>query len=192
MKTFVLYIHLIATCIAVGSLLVKDLELLLARGRPLFPREKAGLVHVAQVIFLSLCVLWVSGLALVVLGVLENPQYLSNEKLWAKASVVCVLTLNGFLLHFYSFPRVVSDQGVIGLRAIEQALVISSGAISTSSWLFACFLGIARPLNFTVAYEQVMLGYCASVLLALIVSSHTLVMLRRGTTDIEIRAVPQV
>jgi hypothetical protein len=192
MKTVIVYFHLIATCIAVGSLLIKDLELLFLKGRPLFPREKTGLIHTAQVIFLSLCALWVSGLLLVVVGLLENPQYLANEKLWAKVTVVCLLTLNGVLLHFYSFPRVVSHQGLVGLSGSEQTLVMFSGAVSTSSWLFACFLGIARPLNFTVPYEQVMFGYGVFVLFALIVSSHMLVLLRKSATDIGIRTVPQV
>lgn len=192
MKTFVIYIHLIATCIAVGTLLVKDIELLVLRGRPLFPREKGGLMHAANVIFLSLCALWISGLALVVFGVLENPDYLANEKLWAKVTVVCLLTLNGFLLHFYSFPRVVSNQGVVGLPGAEQAVVMFSGAMSTSSWLFACFLGIARPLNFSVPYEQVMLGYSVFVLFALTVSSQMLVLLRKSTHRVGIRPVPQI
>ena len=192
MKTVIVYFHLIATCIAVGSLLIKDLELLFLKGRPLFPREKTGLIHTAQVIFLSLCALWVSGLLLVVVGLLENAQYLANEKLWAKVTVVCLLTLNGVLLHFYSFPRVVSRQGLVGLSGSEQTLVMFSGAVSTSSWLFACFLGIARPLNFTVPYEQVMLGYGVFVLFALIVSSHMLVLLRKSATLVEIRTVPQV
>lgn len=192
MKTLIVYIHLIATCIAVGSLLVKDLELLFLKGRPLFPREKTGLIHTAHVIFFSLCALWVSGLLLVVVGLFENPQYLANEKLWAKVTVVCLLTLNGVLLHFYSFPRVVSQQGLVGLSVSEQTLVMFSGAMSTSSWLFACFLGIARPLNFTVPYEHLMLCYGVFVLLALIVSSHMLVLLRKGAPGVDIRAVPQV
>ncbi len=192
MKTLIVYIHLISTCIAVGSLLIKDLELLFLRGRPLFPREKTGLIHTAHVILFSLCTLWVSGLLLVVVGLFENPQYLTNEKLWAKVTVVCLLTLNGVFLHFYSFPRFASHQGLVGLSVSEQTLVMFSGAMSTSSWLFACFLGIARPLNFTAPYEQLMLCYGGFVLCALIVSSQMLMLLRKGAPGVETRTVPQV
>jgi hypothetical protein len=160
MKTLIIYVHLIAACVAVGILLIQDLALVKARGSTLSFHGIHELKQAAKTIFMSLIVLWISGLALVLIGYLENPsQYLMNQKLWAKLSVVAILTLNGIVLHYFSFPRVVSHRGILGLGNIEKTLVVLSGSTSTVSWLFACYLGIARPWNYTVEYSFVMLVY---------------------------------
>jgi uncharacterized membrane protein len=130
-------------------------------------------------------VLWISGLALVLLGYLENPQqYLMNQKLWAKFTVVSVLTLNGIALHYFSFPRVTSRRGLLGLPTFEQILVALTGALSSVSWLFACYLGIARPWNHTVDYSFVMFIYSGLLVGAFIVAGEVLRSMRR--TDPEL------
>jgi hypothetical protein len=160
MKTLIIYVHLIAACVAVGILLIQDLALAKTRGRSLSTLAIEELERAAKIISLSLIVLWISGLTLVLIGYLENPQeYLTNQKLWAKFTVVGILTLNGMALHHFSFPRVVSSRGILGLGNIEKTLVVFSGVISSISWLFACYLGIARPWNHTVEYSFVMFVY---------------------------------
>lgn len=160
MKTLIVYVHLIAACVAVGVLLIQDLALAKTRGHSLSQLAINELERAAKIISLSLIVLWISGLTLVLIGYLENPQeYLMNQKLWAKFTVVGILTLNGMALHHFSFPRVVSSRGILGLGNIEKTLVVFSGVISSISWLFACYLGIARPWNHTVEYSFVMFVY---------------------------------
>lgn len=160
MKTLVIYIHLISACIAVGVLLMQDLALAKTRGNALSAQGIDELKRTATIISGSLGALWISGLVLVLMGYLENPQqYLLNQKLWAKFSVVSILTLNGFVLHRFSFPRVVSQTGVAKLDHVEKTLVVLSGSTSTLSWLFSCYLGIARPWNFTVSFGFVMFVY---------------------------------
>lgn len=101
MKTLIVYIHLIAACIAIGILLIQDLALAKSLGKPLSKTAIQELSKSADVMFVALVALWVSGLTLVVMGYLDNPQqYLFNEKLWAKYTVVSILTINGLLLHF--------------------------------------------------------------------------------------------
>lgn len=160
MKTLIVYVHLIAACLAVGVLLIQDLALVKTRGSKLSFHGIHELKQAAKTIFLSLIVLWISGLALVLIGYLDKPsEYLMNQKLWAKFSVVMILTLNGIVLHYYSFPRVVSQRGLLGLGNIEKTIVVLTGSTSTVSWLFACYLGIARPWNYTVEYSFVMFVY---------------------------------
>jgi len=160
MKTLIVYVHLISACIAVGILLIQDLSLAKTRGKALMPSEIDELKRAATTISRALVVLWISGLTLVLMGYLDNPrEYLLNEKLWAKFAVVVVLTLNGFILHNFSFPRVVSNRGILGLGNIEKTLVALTGSTSTISWLFACYLGIARPWNYTVDFGYVMFVY---------------------------------
>ncbi len=179
MKTLLVYAHLLAACVSVGILLLQDLALAKTRGHPLPPKMVSDLRTAADIMFAALALLWVSGLALVVVGYLDNPQqYLMNPKLWAKFTVVSILTLNGLLLHYFSFPRVIAHSGLLGRSPLEQSLIAATGAISSTSWLFACFLGIARPWNYTANYEFVMLVYTALVIGAIIVACKIMHSLR--------------
>lgn len=175
MKTLIVYAHLIAACVAIGILLMQDLALAKTRGKALSSLAIKDLTKAADIMFIALVVLWISGLTLVLLGYLENPaQYLMNEKLWAKFTVVSVLTLNGIALHYFSFPRVTSSRGLIGLPGFEQITVALTGAVSSVSWLFACYLGIARPWNYTVDYSYVMFIYAGLLTGAFIVAGEVL------------------
>lgn len=179
MKTLIVYVHLLAACVAVGILLLQDSTLAKTLGRALSNTAVAELSKAAGIIFAALVLLWVSGLALVVLGYLEDPQhYLFNEKLWAKFSVVSVLTLNGIALHYFSFPRVTCSRGLLGRSVLEQSLVVFTGALSSVSWLYACFLGVARAWNHTMDYTLVMTIYACLFAAALIVGLKIMHALR--------------
>jgi uncharacterized membrane protein len=183
MKTLIVYAHLLAACVAIGILLIQDLALAKSKGSPLSATAIKDLTKSAEIMFIALVVLWISGLALV-LGYLENPQqYLMNEKLWAKFTVVSVLTLNGVALHYFSFPRVTSRRGLLGLPTFEQILVTLTGALSSVSWLFACYLGIARPWNYTVDYSFVMFIYSGLLVGAFIVAGEVLRAMRRAEPE---------
>jgi hypothetical protein len=159
MYTLIVYVHLIAACVAVGILLMQDLMLAKTSGKPLSQGAIQELQRAARIILLALVVLWISGLTLVLVGYLNDPQYFMNQKILAKFTVVGVLTINGVVLHYFSFPRVVSSHGIIGLGFFEKTFVALSGAVSTVSWLFACYLGIARSWNNTVEFNFVLFVY---------------------------------
>jgi hypothetical protein len=181
MKTLIVYAHLLAACVAVGLLLIQDLALAKTRGKALSAFAKKELTKAADIMFIALIVLWISGLSLTLVGYLENPQqYLMNEKLWAKFTVVAILTINGIALHYYSFPRVTCTRGFISVPGHEQIFVALTGAISSTSWLFACYLGIARPWNYTADYSYIMFIYMGLLTCAFIVAGETLRSLRRG------------
>lgn len=170
MKTLLVYAHLIAACIAVGILLIQDLALSKLRGRPMDTEMLADLQKSAGIIFVALVALWVTGLGLVVHGYLDNPAYLMNQKLWAKFSVVSILTINGLFLHYFSFPRLMSPRGFIGQASGEQLFIVITAVISAVSWLYACYLGIARPWNNVAPYSYVMAIYAACLCVALLVA----------------------
>lgn len=184
MKTLIVYAHLLAACVAIGILLIQDLALAKSKGNALSAPAVRELTKSAEVMFIALVVLWISGLALVLLGYLENPQqYLMNEKLWAKFTVVSLLTLNGIALHYFSFPRVISRRGLLGLPTFEQILVTLTGALSSVSWLFACYLGIARNWNYTVDYSFVMFIYSGLLVCAFIVAGEVLRAMRKAEPE---------
>lgn len=184
LKTLIVYAHLLAACVAVGVLLIQDLALAKSKGSRLSETAIKELTKSADIMFIALVVLWISGLALVLVGYIDNPQqYLLNEKLWAKFTVVSVLTLNGIALHYFSFPRMISSRGLLGQPAIEQILMALTGAVSTVSWLFACYLGIARNWNYTVDYSFVMFIYSGLLICAFIVAGEVLRGMRKGYAD---------
>lgn len=157
LKLLVVYAHLLATCLALGSILVADWRMFRERHQRLRPEGLAGLAQTQRIANSSLAALWVSGALLVLLGYADQSMhYLLNQKLWAKISVVSLLTLNGVLLHRYAFPAL--RQGVIPayLPARKRHALATLGGISGASWLFAALLGIARPWNHTLAYPEVM------------------------------------
>lgn len=183
-KTLIVYAHLLSACVAVGILLMQDLALAKTRGSALSANAIRDLTKSAEVMFIALVLLWLSGLTLVLLGYLENPQqYLMNEKLWAKFTVVAVLTLNGIALHYFSFPRVTSRKGLLGLPTFEQILVVLTGALSSVSWLFACYLGIARNWNYTADYSFVMFIYSGLLVSAFIVAGEVLRAMRKAEPE---------
>ena len=179
MKTLIVYAHLLAACVAIGILLMQDLALAKTRGKALPAAAIKDLTKSASIMFVALIALWISGLSLVLIGYLDNPtQYLMNEKLWAKFTVVSVLTLNGIALHYFSSPRVTCARGFLSAPGFEQILVVLTGAVSSVSWLFACYLGIARPWNYTVDYSYVMFIYAGLLIAAAIVAGEVLRMMR--------------
>ena len=74
MKTLIVYAHLLAACVAIGILLIQDLALAKSKGRPLSAVAIKDLTKSAEVMFIALVVLWISGLSLVLLGYLEIPN----------------------------------------------------------------------------------------------------------------------
>jgi hypothetical protein len=74
MKTLVIYAHLLAACVSIGTLLLQDLALWRSRYRVLTQDEVVTLRNTATIVFIALLVLWATGAGLVTMGYLENPQ----------------------------------------------------------------------------------------------------------------------
>lgn len=186
MYALILYAHLMSACVAIGILLQQDFALWQSRNRALTHNEIIELKNTTTIVFIALFLLWLSGISMVTMGYLQNPEiYFSNQKLWAKFSVVIILTVNGFFLHHYSFPRITGNKGILELPNFEKKLVAYSGALSTTSWLFACYLGMARPWNFTTTYEEVMAIY-GLLLAGALITAYAVVHTYRPTARIDL------
>src|SRR5690606_38494847 len=134
-KTLIVYAHLLSACVAVGILLMQDLALAKTRRTALSGNAVRDLTRSAESMCTALVLPCTSVLALVLLSYLENPQqYLMSEILWAKFTVVAVLTLNAIDLHYFSSPRVTSRRALLGLPTFEQMLVVVTGALASVSW----------------------------------------------------------
>lgn len=166
LKMLLVYGHLLATCIALGRVLQADHKLWGWRRQSLTPAQLEYLAETQKIVTLALLALWGSGLLLVGQGYLdEGVKYLLNQKLWAKASVVALLSLNGALLHRVGFP-LLQKAPFVSLPGSARARLALLGALSMSGWLFAAFLGVARPWNHVMPCQYVMGAFAAFSLLA--------------------------
>jgi uncharacterized membrane protein len=150
-RMLVIYTHVIACTIAIGFAFFADFRVLKANGN-LRNRDVEIVEQVSKVVAIALGALWASGISIVLIDFGHLPslnELIEKPKLAAKLSVVMALTLNGFLLHAYALPR---------LRRLD-FLASLIGGVSASSWLFAAFMGVAKPLATLMTYNQFMALY---------------------------------
>ncbi|WP_447789477.1 hypothetical protein [Pseudomonas farris] len=170
LKMLLVYGHLIATCIALGRVLQADQKLWGWRKDMLGQVQREYLEETQKIVTLALLALWGSGLLLVLQGYLyEGSAYLLNQKLWAKVSVVALLSLNGALLHRIGFPLLQKAPFVLLPSSVRTRLALL-GALSMSGWLFAAFLGVARAWNNVLPYVHVMGAFVVFSLLGCVVA----------------------
>ncbi|HYC63201.1 MAG TPA: hypothetical protein VEC14_00605 [Reyranellaceae bacterium] len=140
LRLAVLFVHIVAVCVATGAVILQDVALV-RTGRLDF----AQLTQTANLVKLCLIALWISGLSIIWIDTAGNLALALNKpKLVSKLTVVALLTLNGALLHAVAFPALMSRRPPSHRRATLCAVL---GAISTATWLYAAFLGIAHPIE---------------------------------------------
>lgn len=161
-----LFIHVIAFAVALGCVLREDAKLI-SRA----PIDPQSLQAASLIVAPALAVLWLSGIALIVIDTAgEIAAILANAKLAAKLVVVTILSLNGFALHMIAFPALRHPW-----RPVRRAatVIVLLGTLSAVSWAFATFLGVARGIARALTFEGVITtyavalaaGYCAGLVL---------------------------
>ena len=147
--------HLLAASMALGAIVATDLRLLSK-----LSQDKVRIAppnpFVARIVMLALLLLYVTGGAIVIQGLADRSDYLDNPKLQAKIALVVLLTLNAFVLHKVTFPRLARGRRVPRWNVIDWIVVAVPVALSNSLWLFCAFLGIARPWNYVVPLRDVL------------------------------------
>lgn len=149
-KLLLLFAHLLGTSLALGAIVATDIRLLrkLADERV---RIAPPNPFVMRLITLALLVLYVSGGALLALGLDADPNYLGNSKLQAKLLLVAVLTVNALVLHHYTFPGLARGRRVARWKLADFMRVALPVSLSNCLWMYCAFLGIARPWNHAVS-----------------------------------------
>ena len=126
----IVYLHLIACCVALGTVFMSDLRLvrglLRSEGGALPPDYLASLHHsLAR----ALLALWVTGFLLVGLDVWKGgSEVLFNPKLQAKFAVVLLLTLNGLALERFVLPVMKKAGALMRLNFSSRLLAVFIGA----------------------------------------------------------------
>jgi len=147
MKLLLIYGHLLGTCLALGMMAMTDLRLL-ARvtgyGVVIEPPSTFEL----RVITSALLLLLATGAMLIILGLHDNPNYVTgNEKLQAKLLLVALLCANALVLHLGVFHHLSRMRPVAMWTSRQRDAVAVSVGLSNSMWLYCAFLGIARTWN---------------------------------------------
>ncbi len=153
--TIFLFLHLVATCAAIGTIFIADLRLVakLMDYRVVIPTPQR---FETIMITFSLVLLYLTGGVLIAVGLGSDPLYLDNAKLQGKLLLVAVLTANAFVLHFVLFPLLRRGEPVATWSHGRMLLVSATVSLSSSLWLYCAFLGVARIWNFSVSLPFVL------------------------------------
>ena len=158
----IVYLHLIACCVAIGLVLTSDIAMV----KQLFkadPAERLDSNHLSDLqttVSRALIVLWLTGVAIISLdGSLKGWGYFANPKLQSKIAIVMLLTLNGFALHKYVLPAMQKAGSLLKLTFSQRNLALFTGAVSGVSWFYAAMLGIGRPLNWKYSLVEILAAY---------------------------------
>ena len=153
--TLLVFVHLLASSLALGAIVATDLRLLskLAQDKVRIapPNE-----FVTRLVMIALLLLYATGALIVWHGVGERADYLSNPKLQAKILLVVALTLNAFVLHHVTFPRLARGRRVPRWTLSDWAVVAVPVAVSNFLWMFVAFLGVARPWNYGTPMRDIL------------------------------------
>ena len=158
----VVYLHLIACCVAIGLVLMSDLEMVkqLIKADPDDKLDSRHLSGLQKTVSRALLALWITGAAIIALDAsIKGWGYFANPKLQAKVAIVMLLTLNGFALHKYVLPLMEKAGSLLKLTFNQRMLAIFAGAVSGVSWFYAAMLGIGRPLNWKYSLGEILAAY---------------------------------
>lgn len=158
----ILYAHLIACCVAIGSILSSDFAMLkaLIKQEKSPVAESAHMQHLQTTVFWALVLLWITGLAIIGVDMLgKGAEYLLNPKLQAKIAVVMLLTLNGIFLHHKVLPAIQKAGCLLSMSFDKRTFALLAGVVSGVSWFYAAFLGIGRALSWKYSLVEILIMY---------------------------------
>jgi len=162
-RMFILMLHVM--CVMGAAIGIAFADLSLFKGQ----RIDTGLLRLGcHLVFGMLCLLWLTGLVIIWLDTGFDLQVIAGKpKLIAKVAVATLLSLNGYVLHRCFFDALLAPPLTPRL-GVNASVVLA--AVSGTSWLYAFFLGLAKPM----AAFTTLAGF-ASIFLALLALSGVVV-----------------
>ena len=176
-KTGLLLLHLLGLVLGVGTATLLDLFIARSLRSGRFSEEQFEFIRFAsRFVFAGILLLWISGLSFLLYYYFENPTGLENPKVWAKISIVAILSLNGLYIHKQVLPELKRNAGSSifhGTSKAKRSMMLVSGSVSVVSWYAPLVIGTAKELNFTVSAPAILIAYTVALALA-ILASHVL------------------
>jgi hypothetical protein len=174
LRTVLIFLHLIVFAFAISKLYISDFNLFFRRSN-LFELQLLG----RQMSFL-LGGLWITGAGVVFIDTSFDPVLiLASDKLLAKLVCVSVLTINATLIHNIVFKKAQKAK----LSYTDMLVMTIPGAISTCSWTFAGFLGVARPLSEYLSFQHFLILYGVCLFLAIALMVFISPIIRRNWSE---------
>jgi hypothetical protein len=158
----IVYIHLIACCVAIGLVLTSDISMVkdLFKGDPDTRVDNQHMNQLQRSVAIALTGLWISGVAMVSLDAsVKGWQYFANPKLQAKILIVVLLTLNGVVLHQLILPWLQRAGSLLKLSFSQMLMAIFAGSVSGVSWFYAALLGVGKPLAWRYSLMDLIVAY---------------------------------
>jgi hypothetical protein len=160
LKSSLLIGHLAGLVLGLGTATLLDLFILKFVLPQKVSKDHYNVIHFfSKIVAFGLLLLWATGLGFLVFYSYFDPIKLSNQKIWAKLIVVGVLTLNGLFIHRTVLPLIRDHIGRTlfdGLSRSQRFLLLTSGAVSATSWYVPFVLGAFPQLNFLPALPVVL------------------------------------
>lgn len=165
--TFIKIFHLVGLIMGFGGAVLLDLTIF-KHGvlRPISQYTIHQTELLSRFVTWGLILLWGTGIGLIAINLMDKPEYLTNQKLWAKVAIVVLLTINGVFVHNRVLPILKQK---VGQRIFEMAnkletlLLTLVGSVSFVSWTTPFILGKASELNYVTPMWVIMLAYFGAV-----------------------------
>lgn len=168
-RTLLRLLHFAGLVLGLGGAVFLDLTLSRLARAGLTDEHVEIVEWISRFVALGLALLWVSGLGFLALYQLADPAKLANPKIFAKMTIVAVLTANGVAIHLAVLPRLRARIGQPLLQSLclrIRLLFALTSAISLVSWTVPVILGATPQLNFVVPLQTILAGYAALVMTA--------------------------
>ena len=153
-KTGLRVTHFVALVVGLGAATLLDLIILRFLATKKVTRDHYHTVEFAsRIVAVGLALLWASGVGFLVYYGMFDPEKLGNQKIWAKITIVGILTLNGVFIHRSVLPIIQRNVGRFlfeGLTQKQRGLLLATGVVSATSWYVPLLLGSIPQLNFVV------------------------------------------
>ena len=163
-------VHFLGLALGLGTATFLDLLMLRFMVRGKVRRSHAQAFEFGtKIVTAGLVMLWISGLSFLLLYWAHDVEKLGNPKIWAKLSIVGVLTANAVYLHALVLPvvqRQVSRPLFQGLGARQSILMLVGGATSIVSWYVPVALATIPQFNFSLPANQIWAIYCGLLIAA--------------------------
>lgn len=158
----VIYVHLVACCVAIGLVLTSDIAMVrdLLKRKAFTAHDNAHMESLQKSVIVSLIALWVTGIAVIGIDYLEKGMnYFMNPKLHAKVIIVMLLSYNGILLHRLVLPALQKAGSLLNLGFSARMMALFCGSLSAVSWMYAAMLGVGRPLAWKYSLSELLMAY---------------------------------
>lgn len=167
LKSGLLVLHVFGLVIGLGPAILIDLYFTRFLYRHQANSEAIRLLEIgSRLVGLGILLLWISGAGFLLHYWWFDPSKLANPKIWAKVSIVILLTANGIYIHTVLKPALTKARecpllrGATPLRAMQ---FLVPAVVSFSAWVFAACLGLIRELNFAISSDRLIWAYIAAL-----------------------------